>query len=314
LPGVQAAGITTVNPLCCGDWGAPIEVEGKPVQPGDAMTLVAHQFVTPGYFGAMRIPVLRGEGFDADDGPSRPLTVVVDEAFAQMAWPGGEGALGKRVRVAREDAVWRTVIGVVPVTEHEAEMRASWFLPYYQEPTGASTEHLHVMVRSASVSMQTLRDVVRQIDPALAVYGTTTMAALQRDRMSQDRLGAIVSGVFAVFGLLLAGFSLYGLLSYSVELRTAEMGVRMALGASRRAIVVLVLTQAAARMVAGLVLGVGLAFAANQMLRSAIEGLPWVPWKSLAVLCGVMAAVAVAAASVPALRATRIDPVRALRA
>jgi ABC-type antimicrobial peptide transport system permease subunit len=170
------------------------------------------------------------------------------------------------------------------------------------------------MVRSASVSMQTLRDVVRQIDPALAVYGTTTMAALQRDRTSQDRLGAIVSGVFAVFGLLLAGFSLYGLLSYSVELRTAEMGVRMALGASRRAIVVLVLTQAAARMVAGLVLGVGLAFAANQMLRSAIEGLPWVPWKSLAVLCGVMAAVAVAAASVPALRATRIDPVRALRA
>ena len=170
------------------------------------------------------------------------------------------------------------------------------------------------MVRTATVSMTALRDLVREIDPALAVYGTTTMAALQRDRTAQDRLGAIVSGVFAVFGLLLAGFSLYGLLSYSVELRTAEMGVRIALGSSRGAIVSLVLTQAALRMLAGLALGVALAFGANGLLRSAIEGLPWVPWQSLAVLCGVMALVAVAAALVPALRATRIDPIRCLRA
>ena len=315
LPGVAAAGITTVNPLCCGDWGAPIEVEGKPVQPGDPATLVAHSYVTPGYFGAMRMPVVRGTGFERDTRATAPPTVVVDEAFAQMAWPGEE-ALGKRVRVAREGGgtAWKTVIGVVPVTEHDAEMRASWFLPYHQDPEGPSTEHLHVMVRSVGVQMGTLREVVRQIDPALAVYGTTTMAALQRDRTSQDRLGAIVSGIFAVFGLLLAGFSLYGLLSYSVELRTAEMGVRIALGASRRSIMALILRQAAVRMVAGTALGIALAFAANRILQSAVEGLPWVPWQSLAVLCGVMALVAGVAAAVPALRATRIDPVRCLRA
>ena len=313
LPGVSAVGITTVNPLCCGDWGAPIEVEGKPVQPGDPLTLVAHSYVTPGYFGALRMPVLRGTGFERVTGETGLRTVVIDEAFARMAWPG-EDALGQRVRVAREGAEWHTVVGIVPTTEHEAEMRASWFLPYDQDPVGPSTEQLHVMVRTSTVSMTALRDLVREIDPALAVYGTTTMAALQRDRTAQDRLGAIVSGVFAVFGLLLAGFSLYGLLSYSVELRTAEMGVRIALGASRRAIVGLVLTQAALRMLAGLVLGVALAFGANGILRSAIEGLPWVPWQSLAALCGVMACVAVAAALVPALRATRIDPIRCLRA
>ncbi|MEX2177799.1 MAG: FtsX-like permease family protein, partial [Gemmatimonadaceae bacterium] len=313
LPGVTAAGITTVNPLCCGDWGAPIEVEGKPVLPGDPATLVAHSYVTPGYFEAMQIPVLRGEGFAADDGPNRPLTVVVDEAFARMAWPGEE-ALGKRVRAAREGAEWRTVVGVVPVTEHEAEMRAAWFLPYYQDAMGPSTEQLHVMVRTTSVTMETLRDLVQQVDPALAVYGTATMAALQRDRTSQDRLGAIVSGVFAAFGLLLAGFSLYGLLSYSVELRTAELGVRMALGASRRAIARLILTQAAARVAAGMVLGVGLAFAANRLLQRAIEGLPWVPVGILVGVCGVLGVVAVVAAAVPAVRATRIDPVRCLRA
>ena len=140
------------------------------------------------------------------------------------------------------------------------------------------------------------------------------MAALQHARTSQDRLGAVVSGVFAVFGLLLAGFGLYGLLSYSVELRSAEMGVRMALGASRRAIVWLVLAQAGMRVAAGTMLGVGLAYGANRLLQSALDGLPWVPLGSLLALCGVMALVAVSAAVVPALRATRIDPVRALRA
>jgi putative ABC transport system permease protein len=313
LPGVAAVGITTVTPICCGDWGAPVEIEGRPVQPDEPATLVAHSYVSPGYFAAMSIPLLRGTGFERSDRPNGPMTVVVDEPFARMAWPG-ENPLGKRVRAARPNQPWRTVVGVVPVTEHDAEMRASWFLPYYQDPTGASTEHLHIMVRSPAVSLETLRDVVRSIDPALAVYGTTTMTALWRERTSQDRLGAIVAGVFATFGLLLAGFSLYGLLAYSVELRTSEMGVRIALGASRGAIMGLVLRQAAARLAAGTVIGIALAIGANQMLRSAIDGLQWVPWQTLVALTGVMMVVSAMAAAVPALRATRVDPIRSLRA
>jgi predicted permease len=313
MPGVSAAGITTVNPLCCGDWGAPIEIEGRPVDPNEPATLVAHSYVSPGYFGAMRIPVLRGTGFDPSDRPNGPMTVVVDEEFARMAWPG-QDALGKRVRSARPDQPWRTVVGVVPVTEHEAEMRASWFLPYYQDPNGASTEQLHVMVRrSPAVSIQSLRDVVAEIDPALAVYGLTTMEALQGERTSQDRLGAIVSGVFAIFGVVLAGFSLYGLLSYSVELRRGEMGIRLALGASRGSIVSLVLRQAAARLAAGVALGLALALGVNRVLRSAVEGLDWVPWQTLLALAALMTVVTAAAALAPAVRATRVDPIRSLR-
>lgn len=311
--GVSAAGITTVNPLCCGDWGAAIEVEGRPIAPNEPATLVAHSYVTPGYFGAMQIPVLRGTGFAPTDNPNGPLTVVIDEEFARMAWPG-QDPLGKRVRSARGDQPWRTVIGVVPVTEHEAEMAASWFLPYYQDPEGPSAEQLHIMLRrSAGVSLQSLLDVVRQIDPTLAVYGTTTMEALQHERTAQDRLGAIIAGLFAIFGLVLAGFSLYGLLSYSVELRAGEMGVRMALGASRGSIVRLIARQAATRLVMGTILGVALAVAANQLLRGAIEGLPWVPWQTLVALTGLMALVTAAAAVVPATRATRVDPVRSFR-
>jgi ABC-type antimicrobial peptide transport system permease subunit len=123
-----------------------------------------------------------------------------------------------------------------------------------------------------------------------------------------------VAGVFAVFGLLLAGFSLYGLLSYAVELRTSEMGVRMALGASRGAIVALVLRQAAFRLAAGLALGLVLAIGANQLLRGAVDGLEWVPWQTLVGLAGVMTVVSALAAAMPALRATRVDPIRSLRA
>ena len=313
LPGVSAVGVTTVNPLCCGDWGAPIEIEGRVIAPNEPATLVAHSYVSPGYFNAMTIRVLRGKAFDTSDRPDRPQTVVIDEEFARMGWPG-QDPIGKRVRLARPDQQWRTVIGVVPVTVHEAEMRASWFLSYLQDPLGPSTEQLHVMVRrSPAVSLESLRTAIAQIDPALAVYGMTTMEALQGERTSQDRLGAIVSAMFATFGLVLAGFSLYGLLSYSVELRKAEMGIRQALGASRAAIVSLILKQAVVRLLAGLTLGSAFALGLNQVLRSAIDGLPWVPWQTLLALAALMAVVSAAAALAPALRATRVDPIRSLR-
>jgi putative ABC transport system permease protein len=314
VPGIESVGITTVNPLCCGDWGASIAVEGRVIQPNDPPVLVAHSYVSPGYFGTMGMRLLRGHGFDESEHPNSPLHVVIDEAFARMAWPG-EDAIGKRVRRAREGSPWLTVVGIVPVTKHEAEMTASWFLPYNQDPVGPSTEHLHVMTTSSTVvPVQALREVIARIDPALAVYGTTTMRALSTETTSQDRLGAIISGVFAAFGLILAGFSLYGLLSYSVELRSAEMGLRMALGATRRSIVGLVLQQAARRLLTGTACGVVLAFAVNQLLRSAVDGLPWVPWQTLVALTSLMAAVAIVAATFPALRATRVDPMRSLRA
>ena len=140
------------------------------------------------------------------------------------------------------------------------------------------------------------------------------MPSLDREVTAQDMLGAIVYGVFAVFGLVLAGFSLYGLLSYSVELRTSEIGIRMALGASRHSIIGLVMRQAAMRLLAGTVVGITLALGVNQLLRSVVDDLPWVAWQTLAALSLLMGAVTLVAAAIPALRATRVDPMRSLRA
>ena len=154
-------------------------------------------------------------------------------------------------------------------------------------------------------------------DAALARLGSrpdVLSVSLDREVTAQDRLGAIVSGVFAVFGLVLAGFSLYGLLSYSVELRTSEIGIRMALGASRHSIIGLVMRQAAMRLLAGTVVGITLALGVNQLLRSVVDDLPWVAWQTLAALSLLMGAVTLVAAAIPALRATRVDPMRSLRA
>jgi putative ABC transport system permease protein len=200
------------------------------------------------------------------------------------------------------------------VTDHEAEMRAAWFVPYHQDPTGPSGDQIHIMVRASDAAgLDALRRAVQQVDPALATYGATTMEALQRERVSQDRLGALLSGAFAVFGLVLAGCSLYGMLSYAVDLRTAEIGVRMALGAGRGSIIGLVLRQAGGRLLAGVLAGVMLALAVNQLLRTMVEGLAWVSLPSVLGLAGLLAVITAVAAAVPALRATRVDPVRCLR-
>ncbi len=312
-PEVAAIGMTTVNPLCCGDWGAPIEVEGRPIPPGEAPPLVQHSYVSPHYFAAMRIALLRGDAFPASDQPGTALTVVVDQPMARWLWPG-EDPIGKRIRVAREGETWRTVVGVTRETVREGELPAQWYLPYYQDPLGGSGNQLHLMVRARGPGVgEAVRRVVRRVDPGLALHGVTTMTALQDERVAPDKLGAVASGLFAGFGLLLAGFSLYGLLSYSIESRTQELGTRIALGAPRGRIVALVFREAVRRLAIGLAAGLALAMALNQVLRGLVAGVAWVPPLTFAGLLAILTGVAAAASAIPIRRAVRVDPARAMR-
>jgi len=312
LPGVQAVGITTVNPLCCGDWGARIELEGRPADP-DAPVMIHHAYVTPAYFDAMAILVVRGAGFRETDGPDAPLTVVVDTAVAARYFPG-EDAIGKRVRLMSTGSPWRTITGIVPRVHREGDYTEGWYLPYYQEPTGRSTENLHIMVRASSgVDLAAIQAAVASTDGSLAVHGVSRLDDLRREGISQDRFGALTSALFATFGLVLAGFGLYGLLSYGVQLRAIEIGTRKALGATGSIVVWLILTQALRLTTLGVAVGLPLSIALNHVLRVMVPGLGWVPGEVFAGLTLLLAIIAILSATLPAARASGIPAATVLR-
>jgi predicted permease len=312
LPGVQSVGITTVNPLCCGDWGARIELEGRPADP-DAPVMIHHVYVSPAYFDVMEIPILRGAGFLESDGPNTPLTVVVDTAFARRYFPA-EDAIGKRVRLVAPGSPWRTIVGLVPNVHREGDYTEGWYLPYYQEPTGRSTENLHIMVRAGSgVDVASLQAAVAVVDGNLATHGVSQLAALRREGLSQDRFGALTSALFAAFGLVLAAFGLYGLLSYGVQLRVTEIATRMALGATGSTIVWLILKQALRLTAVGIAVGLPLSIALHQVLRAVVPGLGWIHGAAFAGLALLLAMMAAMSAALPASRANSIQPAVVLR-
>ncbi|HSR43050.1 MAG TPA: FtsX-like permease family protein, partial [Longimicrobiales bacterium] len=284
------------------------------VPPDGTPLHIHHRYVTPGYFEAMRIPLLRGRVFPGADRPEGPLEVIVDAAMARRQWPG-EDPVGKRVRFHREGAEWRTVVGVVGEIEAEGDYDQGWYLPFYREPTRRSNEILHVMVRLRSAdALAGVREGIREVAPALPVFGVAAMEDLRRETLSQDRIGALLTAVFAGFGLLLATVGLYSLMAYAVSLRKREIGTRIALGASRRGVLGLVMRQAGTLVAVGGLAGLGLALLMNRVLQSIVLGVRMAGPEILTPLMAVLVVVSAGAVLVPAVRAARVDPVRAFRA
>lgn len=313
-PGIASVGFTSVNPLCCGDWGATIEIEGTERSPSDPPLLIHHRYVTPSYFETMGIDFLVGRGFDPSDGLDAPPTVVIDQSMADRFWPG-QDPIGARLRWAVPDAEWHTVVGVVADSHMEGDYTEAWYLPFHQNPLGRSADNLHVMLRTtAPTAVDATRRAVAEVDPNLPTYEAATMTALRDELIAQDRMGSTVSVAFAAFGLLLATFGLYGLLAYLVELRSREIGTRIALGAPTGSILWMVLGQASRLLGAGLAVGIVAAITLNATLRRIVVGVELAGPELLVPLVAFLALVVGAAALVPALRATRVDPAEAFRA
>lgn len=315
LPGVDDVGVTSVNPLCCGDWGAAVEIEGQPPSPdGTPPHIIAHRYVTPGYFATMQIPVLQGSVFPGADRPGDALEVMVDATLARRHWPG-EDPVGKRIRIARDGQPWRTVVGVVGAIHALGDYDEGWYVPFYQEPMGRSNGMLHLMVRLRGEGVVAeVRRAIAQVDPGLPVFEVTAMSDLRRQNLSQDRLGAVMTSVFAVFGLLLATVGLYSLMAYLVGLRTREIGTRIALGASGADVLHLILIRAGKLVVLGSAAGLVLGLALNHVLRGIVLGVQMAGPGLFLPVVAVLLAVGGCAVLVPALRAVRVDPVRAFRA
>jgi len=307
VPGVQDVAAVDHVPLGGGESISLIEVEGYPF---DETTSFESRSVTPRYFAAMGIPLLEGRAFDDGDTAGRTPVIIVSRSFEQRYFPG-RSALGKRVHASG----WRTIVGVVA----DVRMRGldttppmQIYSPLWQTPTGS----VAVVVRGALPLERTasaLRGLVRNIDAALAVGDVRTMEQLVSEASSERRFQTLVLTVFGSISLFLSLLGLYALMAYSVQRRTAEIGIRMALGAQRSAVMGLVLRQGATLWLGGIALGFACAWSVTRWMRSLLFDVQPTDPLTFVGVATLFCAVAAIACYVPARRATRVDPVISLR-
>ncbi len=316
IPGVQAAATGVPLPLAGDQMSVSFDIEERPAAAPDRPTSDI-AIVTPGYFGAMGIPLLKGRDFSDEDDAGAPLVLVVNEAFARKHFPN-EDVIGKRIRPGAhsgEGPSMREIVGVVGNAKQVAlsvEPDPIYYFPYKQLPWGIGTIVLRtavppLYVRSAAEA------AVASLDRQVPVHDVRTGKELSARSLAPVKFLTTLMGSFAAIALLLTGVGLYGVLSYAVARRRAEIGVRVALGARRREVLGLVFREAMRLVAAGLILGAAITVAGERLLGTSVFGIrPEAP-VFLLVACCVLSITGMAAAYVPAVRAASVDPMQALR-
>ena len=325
IPGIRSVATVKALPMTqleLGDWSF-IE-EGRhsmPPRPSE-WTMAFWQAVSPGYFATMRIPVLQGRGLEPQDRIGAPGVAVINRTLAEQVWPGGN-ALGRRILLGggATDSVWRTVVGVVGDVRHrglDASAQPEIYLPHGQFPAGTGTalRTLRLVLRSELEPAQltaSVRSVVTSLDPDIPLTEVQTMEEALGLWAAERRLTMLLVSGFAVVALVLGAVGIYGVMAHMVAQRTREIGIRIAIGAVPREILGLVLRQGAWLAGLGIAAGVLGAFAATRLLVGLLFGIaPGDPFTFAATALS-LGLVAVLASVVPALRATRVDPIDALR-
>jgi putative ABC transport system permease protein len=271
--------------------------------------------VTPGYFSALGTPILAGRAFTAADEAATLPVVIVDSGLARRYWPS-ESPIGKRLRIQRgPGATWLTVVGVAATIKHAAlDERADLqlYLPFAQ--TGAWNTYLTVRSETDPVALAaSLRRAVAELDSRLPVFEVGTMDELLDRSLGTRRLTDVLLAGFALTALLLAAIGIYGVMSLNVTARLREFGIRLALGAEPRAVRNLVIRRGLRLVVIGLGAGLAAAFGLTRLLEQLLYGVEPLDPLTFGVVSLVLAGVALAACGVPAIRATRADPMTALR-
>lgn len=267
------------------------------------------------YFRTLRIPVIRGRDFTRRDTADSPSVVVINEAMARKYWPGVD-PVGRRLRLTAAPYGWSEVIGIVgDVREVGVDQPAKpmMFVPYHRGARPVMA--LFVRVDSTSDAMiQSIQKAVWSVDSTRPVFGVRRVDRLVSDSLAIRRLAERVAGIAALLALALTGLGIYCTVSYAVSQRQQEIGVRLAIGAQPRDIAWFVIRQVVAPASAGLLVGVGGAFAAATLTRHELYGVsPFDPW-TYGASAGVVLASAVLACAMPARRASNVDPVASLRA
>jgi putative ABC transport system permease protein len=314
IPGIQSAGLTAYLPLSGADNGWAFFIEGRPPLPIGVYNMAKYRPVSPGYFESIGIPLVRGRVFTTADGESAPLVVIISESMAHTHW-GQHNPVGQRLRFGKPAP--RTIVGVVGDVRHErldGEPKPEMYVPFTQIPN--TERRPTIVVRTANDAtgvMPALRNAVSGIDRALPLDQIETMEQLVSASVGQPRFRTILLVAFSVLALVIASVGIYGVMNYLVSQRIREFGIRVAVGATEGDVLRLVLRQAAVLVAAGL----GLGLLGSAMLARLITGLLYGvsaldPLTFVAVSL-LLSAVALLASYIPARRATRVDPLTALR-
>jgi predicted permease len=325
IPGVSLAGATTVIPLSGDHDDEVILAEGYQMKPGESIISPLNMDVTPGYFEAMGIPMVRGRSFDERDNETAPLVVIVDERLVAHFWPNSD-PIGQRMYQPSdskdlmkidEHTVWFTVVGVAKTLRYEhmdntGATVGAFYFPISQRADDGFTFALKTSGDEDS-AVRGLRTEISRLDPDLAVFNVHSMSERIDLSLASRRTSMLLANAFGGVALFLATLGIYGVLAYLVAQRTREIGIRMALGSTRASILRLVLLEGFELVLIGLVLGIIGAASLQKVVATEIYGVRALDPLVLTSVMALLAIVALAACAVPARRAMRVDPIVALR-
>ena len=320
LPGVKSAGAASFLPVSGGGSLIQFNIEGRPPKTPHDYVAAGYRTVTPKYMETMGVPLLQGRNIAAGDVEKAPAVVVINASMARTYFPG-KNPLGKRMQIGAtpdKDVPYMEIVGVVGdvLQGLDTDAKAEMYLPYRQADTVLPVFQLSVVLRtSGDPRLQTaaLRSAVREIDPNQPVVKIRTMEENMATSVTEPRFRTWLIGIFAALALVLAAVGIYGVMSYSVNQRTNEMGIRVTLGAQPNDVFRIVVGEGLRLALIGVGVGLIGALAATRVLRTFLYGVSAIDPVTFAVTAALLTLVAVAACYFPARRATRVDPMVALR-
>jgi putative ABC transport system permease protein len=311
LSGVEAAGFSTILPLAGSNSDSSFAIEGRTSADNSPNPDEERREVSPDYFRALETPLIKGRFFTIADNADAPLVIIVNQAFAKKFWPN-EGALGKRIVMGgmSNDPKWITIVGVVGDMRHfglDVAPKPEMYVPFAQ-----SAYFTAIYVVRSKQDPRTLLPAIRReiqaIDPAVPLANVRMFEDVIADSVAPRRLSVVLLGVFAAVAVLLASVGIYGVMSFLVVQRTHEIGVRMALGAQRRDVLKLVLARSLKLISVGTIIGLIVALMSTHTLQALLYSVSAFDAATFALVTIVLGAVALAASYLPAMRATKSDP------
>jgi len=315
LPGVESAAVVNYLPLGGANSSDSYLVEGAGEPPHGQENEGRYRVCTPGYFATMGIPIVKGRGFSEQDKAGGPPVVIVNETLARKHWPGVD-AIGKRIRFygPLERAPWMQIIGVVQDVKHELNLTVTpeYYLPHAQDSWNAMVLVAKTNVEPGSLAPQ-IRQQVWAIDKDQPVFDVRTMREVRSISVTLYTFSSVMLGIFAMVALLLAAIGIYGVMAFNVTQRTHEIGIRMALGARAGDVLKLVVKHGMMLALIGVVIGLAGAWALTRFMEKLLVGVEPTDLLTFGVVSLCLLLAALLACYLPARRATKVDPLVALR-